>query len=364
MKVLHLPSNVAGNAFGLAQGERQLGLDAQALSIGKSVYDFPSDLIMPAKNTLLSQLYHRVGVFLKTRTAYDVYHFNFGSSLIHYLSLGLNLADLPFYTKKAIKVVTYQGCDARQKYGTMERINSGTGTPQHAACLYNGCHDGICNSGKRDERRRLAIDKMMSYCQHAFALNPDLLHFLPKDKSSFLPYTIPNFDAIQPKSNAFFKHDKITIVHAPTQRVAKGSAYVIEAVEALQEKHPNKISFKLVENVPYEEALAIYRTADLVIDQLLIGWYGGLAVEVMKMGIPVAAYINPNDLKFLPPGFSEDIPILNMTKNNILDVLEQVINHREMLVEHGARSKAFVEKWHDPKYVATLTKKVYEACVA
>ena len=359
MKILHLPSNVAGNAFGLAQGERQLGLDAKALSIGKSVYDFPSDLIIPAKQTLLSQLYHRAHVFLKTRTAYDVYHFNFGSSLIHYLSLGLNLADLPFYSKDAVKVVTYQGCDARQKDETIKRIK---GTSQQAACLYDGCHDGICNSGKRDDRRRRAIDKMMLHCQHAFALNPDLLHFLPEDKASFLPYTIPNFDAIQPKLNVFFEHDKITIIHAPTQRVAKGSAYVIEAVEALQEKFPNKISFKLVENMPYEEALAIYKTADLVIDQLLIGWYGGLAVEVMKMGIPVAAYINLDDLKFLPPGFADDIPVLHITKDTIFQVLEGMVNHREMLIEYGQRAKAFVERWHDPKYVATLTKKVYEAC--
>jgi hypothetical protein len=364
MKVLHLPSNVAGNAFGLAQGERQLGLDAKALSIGKSVYDFPSDLIIPAKNTLLSQLYHRAQVFLKARAAYDVFHFNFGSSLIHYLDLGLNLADLPFYSKQAVKVVTYQGCDARQKDGTITRINSGTGARQHAACLYDGCYDGICNSGKRDDRRRRAIDKMMAHCDHAFALNPDLLHFLPKDKASFLPYTIPNFDAIQPKSNNFFEQDKITIVHAPTQRVTKGSAYVIKAVEALQEKFPNKISFKLVENMPYEEALEVYRTADLVIDQLLIGWYGGLAVEVMKMGIPVAAYINPDDLKFLPPGFAEALPILNMTKDNILEKLEHIITHRDMLVDQGAQAKAFVEQWHDPKYVATLTKKVYEACAA
>ena len=53
-----------------------------------------------------------------------------------------------------------------------------------------------------------------------------------------------------------------------------------------------------------------------------------------------------------------------MTKNNISDELERIIKHREMLVEQGARSKAFVEKWHDPKYVATLTQKVYEACAA
>ena len=187
MKVLHLPSNIAGNAFGLAQGERMLGIDAKALSIGESSFRFPSDLIIPAKKKLLNQLYYRLKTFIDVRRDYDVYHFNFGSSLLHYLNVGLNLADLPFYDKKAVKVVTYQGCDARQKYPTMARIKQKGANGGQAACLYNGCYDGICNSGRRDSMRQRAIEKMMRYCQHAFALNPDLLYFLPVEKASFLP---------------------------------------------------------------------------------------------------------------------------------------------------------------------------------
>ena len=39
------------------------------------------------------------------------------------------------------------------------------------------------------------------------------------------------------------------------------------------------------------KALKIYEEADIVIDQVLIGWYGGFGVEVMKMGKPLAVYI-------------------------------------------------------------------------
>ena len=33
----------------------------------------------------------------------------------------------------------------------------------------------------------------------------------------------------------------------------------------------------------------MYAQADLVVDQVLIGWYGALAVETMAMGKPVIA---------------------------------------------------------------------------
>ena len=35
------------------------------------------------------------------------------------------------------------------------------------------------------------------------------------------------------------------------------------------------IELLLVENVPFAEAQRMYRRADLLVDQLLVGWYGG-----------------------------------------------------------------------------------------
>lgn len=358
MKVLHLPSNVAGNAFGLAQGERALGLDSKALAFNSTKYNFPSDILIHTKNGLLSHLLNRLKIFFQVRQSYDVYHFNFGSSLLHYTKMGLNLADLPFYNKSALKIVTYQGCDARQKFPTIQRIQSKSNF-SNAACLYGGCYDGICNSGKRDSERKNAIDKMMRYCEHAFALNPDLLHFLPKEKSSFLPYTVPNFNLIQSKSTPFFSTGKIRIIHAPTQRITKGSYFILEAIDKINSEYPGRIEFILIENMPYQKAIEIYRTADLVIDQLLIGWYGGLAVEVMKMGIPVMAYINEDDLEFVLPDMVAEMPIINANTENIYKKLKQIVVDRDFLIDCGDRSKLFVEKWHNPLFVAGITKSIY-----
>ena len=54
----------------------------------------------------------------------------------------------------------------------------------------------------------------------------------------------------------------------------KGTEYVLDAVEKLKKDLP--ISW-LVQNLPHEEALKKYASADVLIDQFLFGWYGGVA---------------------------------------------------------------------------------------
>jgi hypothetical protein len=154
---------------------------------------------------------------------------------------------------------------------------------------------------------------------------------------------------------------KIKIVHAPTNRAAKGSALLIEAVEKLAEKYP--VELVLIENISHSEALRLYEQADLVVDQLLAGWYGGFAVEVMKMGKPLAVYIREDDLKYVPEAMVHDLreAVINVNPNNISEVLEMYLQNRELLKQKSLAGYDYVMKWHDPVYVAGLTKQVYES---
>ena len=47
----------------------------------------------------------------------------------------------------------------------------------------------------------------------------------------------------------------------------------------------------LVQKVSRQEVLARCARAHVVVDQLLLGWYGGFAVESMASGRPVLAYV-------------------------------------------------------------------------
>jgi len=355
MKVLHLWKDIAGNSWGLSRGERTLGLQSDLLIHANTYFKYPADLNLNLDrfDGYKIQYLLRFFEFLKFRKKYDIFHFNGGSSFLHRTDFSFfNQFELPFYPKSAKLFVTYNGCDARQKYPTMART-------QTAACHNPNCYGGMCNSGKLDEERRRGIAKMTRFVHHIWALNPDLLYFLPEEKASFLPYTVAHFT---PQSLPPKMRKKMIVAHAPTNQEAKGSKFVLEALNQLQKKYPDQIEVLLVEGKSHEVALEIYRQADLIIDQILIGWYGAFAVEAMLMGKPVIARIALGDLKFIPPAMAKELneTIINANPATIYTVLEECLQNRTLLEEKGKASLAYATKWHHPEYVANLTKTQYE----
>lgn len=350
MKVLHLPTSVGGHSWGLAQGERALGLDSKVLITEQNWLNYQFDYCLHLENRYKPyKVYKLLKTFFEIRSKYDIFHFNFGSSLLDFPSYNLNLIDLPFYKGKMI--MTYNGCDARQKYPTIRRVD-------YSACHEKDCYGGICTQS-RDHLRQKRIEKVSKYVEHIFAVNPDLMYFLPIDKTTFLPYAVAGWDEIE---RVDFKLDKkIKILHSPTNREAKGTKYILSALERLKGKF-NNIEIIIVEKVPYQKALSLYREAHIVIDQVLIGWYGGFGVEVMKMGKPLAVFIREEDLKFIPQDMAKDLreAIININPFNIVEVIMKYIENPKLLYQKSIAGLEYVYKWHDPKYVASITKSVYE----
>lgn len=359
MKVLHLPTSVGGNAWGLAQGERSIGLDSTVLVDINSNVNYPCDICLhlEKKSSSVFRIFKKLSTFFRIRSQFDVFHFNFGSSLLHFWDYdGWQLLEVPFYPKKAKLFATYNGCDARQKYPTMQRRCI-------APCHNANCYGGGCNSGKKDRIRRKSIEKMSRYVRHIWAVNPDLLYFLPPEKSSFLPYTVCQFD-VEPCIPTWGK--KLTLVHAPTNREAKGSSYILAACHRLKEKYRERVELIIVENMTHSQAMAAYRQADLIIDQVLAGWYGAFAVEAMLMGKPVVTYIAVEDLKFIPHQMANDLleTCINATPATLYPVLEKCVEDPDFLKQRVQASLEYAHKWHHPAYVARLVKEKYETSLS
>lgn len=352
MKVLHLPTSVGGNSWGLAQGEKALGLDSKVLIDANNWLNYKNDICLYNQtDNKWYRLYKKIEAFLKYRNRFDVYHFNFGSSLIDFQNYGLNLVDLPFYNGK--RIMTYNGCDIRQKYPTMKRV-------EFSACHQENCYNGTCNDGKQDSIRQKRLEIVNSNVEHIFALNPDLMHFLPQDKTTFLPYAVAGWEDIETFN--FNLKKTIKIVHAPTNREVKGSKYILKTLKNLEIKYKN-LEVILIENIPYEKALKLYQEADIVIDQVLIGWYGGFGVEVMKMGKPLGVFIREEDLKFIPKEMANDLKnaVININPFNIEEELSKYLENTNLLLQKSQAALDYVYKWHDPLYVAEITKGVYES---
>jgi len=360
VNVIHLPTSVAGNSWGLSRGERRLGLRSDVLALYPVVYGYPADRFIfnsapsssagkMALRLYFPRLLREIAAIRKT---YDVFHFNFGTTLLDLWMFGLPLLDLPFYQGKGKIVVTYNGCDARQKYPTIRRT-------AFSACQRVDC-SRFCTTGIPDVINRMRIRKFDRYANAIFAMNPDIMHFLP-ERAQYLPYTIPYWYNIT--TDPFSPAGKILkIAHAPTNRATKGSAIIIEALDKAKQIYGDRLELILVENMPHEQALERYREADMVIDQILVGFYGGFAVEAMKMGKPVMVYIRHEDLRFIPAAMAEESgeAFIHAEPSTIFERLCDIIENPSQLKCYYDAGLAYVNRWHDPVYAAGITKAAYE----
>lgn len=355
MKILHLPTSVAGNPIGLSKAERSIGLDSHCLDISpNNKFGYQAD-ILPTYHSLSQyglpgKAISLLATFWENRTKFDIFHFNTGHTLMDYYPWNLNYLDLPFYPKGKKIIMTFNGSDARQS--ASNKIFSSLASWDEEISYNHLYNDPALNKIK--QRRIKIIDK---YADHILTVNPDLFKFLPK-RAKFLPYTISTWDAIKHKSGKEIASGrKINIVHAPSNRDIKGTKYILEALSKLQLKYKN-VEVSLVENQSNKKALAIYEKADLVIDQLMIGWYGGLAVEAMKMGKPIMVFIRESDLKYIPSQMAQDCKktFINANPTNIYEKLCMIIENPKLLSEQASASLEYVHKWHDPlitaRYVA------------
>jgi glycosyltransferase involved in cell wall biosynthesis len=350
VRILHCPTSTGGNAWGLSQAERKLGLDSTVLIFQNTWLDYPADINLRLDRSSKLVKYLRMSsFFLEAVRKYDVFHFNFGLSLFFIPRLNLFL-DVPILKQVGKKiVVTYQGCDARQREFCINNFPI-------SACMERDCAGGQCNE-RTDVQKRKRIALHGKYADRVFALNPDLLYVIPNGE--FLPYAsvdVREWVPSQEKGN----RKNFNIFHAPTNRGAKGTKYILEVVEKLREKH-KRIELNLVENLPHAKVKEIMQAADLVIDQLLVGWYGAVAVEAMALGKPVVCYVREEDLRFIPRRMEEDLPIINANPENLYQVLDRHINNRKTLSLIGEKSRSYVERYHDPIKIAQQMKELYES---
>ena len=116
----------------------------------------------------------------------------------------------------------------------------------------------------------------------------------------------------------------------------------------------------LVSGLKHEDAMKLYQRADLIIDQLMTGWYGGFAVEAMAMGKPVVAYVRGDDLCHVPADMSADIPIVNATPDTIEDALASVLARPDQLEQLGRKiARVYALRWHNPRTIAAAMATAY-----
>lgn len=369
LRVIHVPQNIGNNVYPLSLALRKKGVKSDCLVHAPHSFGYEYDFIThdPKKKNRVYGEFAKIYWILRISRQYNTVHFNFGTTLAGRVPPS---SDMPLFNRlirfpyrsylyvleafelrlfKVFKIkmfIHYQGDDARQ------------GAPMRdlEISLLQGVSKNYY-SDRSDRFKTSQIKRISSFVEKSFYVNPDLSVVLPPE-SLFIPYShidYRNIGFIPRGTNG----KKIKIVHAPSNRAAKGTSHILETIEKIQSINP-QVTLELIENLPHIEAMAKYREADLVIDQLFAGWYGGLAVEAMAIGVPVMCYLRKEDFRGLNPEMIEDLPIINVNRNNleqkILDFLKLT---DEEILELRRDNRRFVEKWHDVEKIAEQVLKHY-----
>lgn len=352
LRVLHAPVNIGNHPWVLSRYERALGLRSDLVVSSGTWLKYPADRFLSESPSPNWKDQLRESMFgLSAAFRYDVLHFYFGRSFFSWTKdrewpgafLDLKLAH--YLGRKVF--MTLQGCDARLS-------NRNNARNEITMCQIGRCQAApVCRQALDADRRRL-IDTILPWCDRVFVLNPDLAYDVPE--AIFLPYANVDVEAFEP---AWPRTDgPIRLLHAPSDEEIKGTRFILEAVEQLKQRWP--IELVLVRGLPYHEALKLYDQADLVIDQVLAGWYGGFAVEAMALGKPVACYLRDSDLCYLPLPMRADLPLLRLEIPTLERDLERLLEQRHHWPEWGRRARQYVLRWHHPHRIASAMARAYQ----
>jgi hypothetical protein len=325
-RILHAPNDVGGHAYGLSRAERELGLESDVAVMAAGPFGYEADVRIQTEGLAAWRRFARRAAFLREALVrYDIFHFNFGNSLLTLRAFGRVFDELAV-VKRAGKTVfvTFQGCDVRPR----------------SACA---CRRADCVANDRYRAPNAA--RFARHADRIFHVNPDLRRWLPG--SRFVPYA--NVDPRAVRVAPAQRRDTMVVAHAPTDRDVKGTRHVIEAVEALREQGLG-IELDLIEGVSSKLAQRRLGESDVVVDQLMIGWYGGVAVEAMALGKPVLCYIREQAAEDNP--FGAALPILRTTASRLAEDLRALALDEGRRRDAGAAGRSFVETHHDPRRIA------------
>ena len=341
LKVFHGLVNYGTQAGLFARELRNQGVDAISV-VGGDWSKRQTDVeLLHGGNLLQKILKHTWNRMCKIYWffRYNTFHFYFGKTLFK------NQKDLPLYKYFGKKVVMeYLGNDIRHYQTLVRRYN----LPES--------HDFALNMGKHDKKIADRIENEKKFIDYSMCCLPTHIDFA-KSYNYIIDELLPlalNTSEIKFMPLAATKSKTVKILHAPTHRVFKGTQYIEKAVHNLKAEGYN-IHFHIAEGISHAQLFEQYEKCDIFIDNISVGWYGTASLEAMAVGRPVCAYIDERYFRHID--YADEIPVINVTREKVTDVLRDLIENKDQLPAIGRKSREFVEKYHD---VRNVTKKLID----
>jgi hypothetical protein len=306
LRVVHCPVNTAGIPWQYVQALRRRGVDAQLVVFNRSPLHPAADVSLDRPNAFFSRQIAQLRAQIRLLPQADIFHFYFGLTLI----------------PKSVQFLLLRAAGKRSVYHFLGSDIRGR-SPAELSFAQRADARIV---GNLDDRRWLP---------EAEVIMPGV------NLAEYPPAPAPL--RLRPR-----------VVHAPSNRSKKGTEDVIRACEALP------VDLEIVEGLANPDARRRYAAADIVVDQLKIGWYGVFAIEAMAMGKPVVGFLSDDVRAETERELGVTVPIVSATSETLAQQLRPLVESAQLRRRIGLSSRRYVETVHDVDRIGGQLTALYE----
>ena len=281
-------------------------------------------------------------LFLRSLTKYSHLITSFsGSSLSTHL-IAKNYDHFLFKLNKLKLIIIPRGSDVEIFYFSRNHIYRNTAFREYT-------NKRVVSNRKKKIRQ---VEKICNYDYSYVFARGEMVDYIPYwDDLIFGPTTL-DFILNTKKVNKFSRN--IKIFHATNKVNTKGTNFITKTINELIDNGFN-IEFKKLFRVSHEEILEGIDWADIVIDQLVIGWYGNFAIEALYRGKPVFTYLRPDIVDLYISNIDgfiiEEFPFINCNFSNFRQNLENYINEFDKVKATESKSINYYNKFHSIEFL-------------
>lgn len=151
-------------------------------------------------------------------------------------------------------------------------------------------------------------------------------------------------------------HERIVITHAPTNRMIKGTRYVMLAKRQLR----GQADFVIIQRQSWLICLTLKASSHIFIDQLGLG-YGNNAIEAWAMDLPVIAGATAQIIDKMNEVYDGQLPFLQASRETLQARILELIESEELRAEWASTGRAHIERFHEPDAWAARARGIYSA---
>ena len=319
-------ANSAGQAYYWAEAaRRQLQVSAESFAGTHEIVHPPHRVVERPQMeppTAINELQRIVGSY--THLLIDGYQNVFGPLLGDDIGPEIDLLRRHGMTLGLIA----HGTDVRDPYAHRDRLPH--------SYFHHVPVDWMDRLARRAERNR---EIAAEFDGPLFVSTPGTLHDLPTATWLPLVIDIDRWTGLRPID----PNRKLRVMHRPSRAKPpiKGTDVIVPVLEELDRR--GVIEYLVDQGrVPAHEMPALVEQADVVVDSVRGGSYGGAAIEAMAAGRVVVASLGQevHDL------IGDRVPIVDARPETLAQVLTNLAENPDAVAEIAEQGRAFATRWH------------------